>query len=116
MTDEGKINCSFCGKEKKDVLTMISSNQKEGIYICDECVALCEEIILDNLRRKRLSPNEDRFNLDRELIKMVPKELAVYYQFVPLFYKTNYLVVAGVSSDKKHEVIKLLRFYALNCG
>ncbi|MGH9194933.1 MAG: ClpX C4-type zinc finger protein [Acidimicrobiia bacterium] len=34
--------CSFCGKSKKDVDVLIAG---PGVYICSECVALCDEII-----------------------------------------------------------------------
>jgi hypothetical protein len=34
--------CSFCGKSQTDVKTLISG---PGVFICDECVQLCLEII-----------------------------------------------------------------------
>ncbi|HZK21113.1 MAG TPA: ATP-dependent Clp protease ATP-binding subunit ClpX [Oscillospiraceae bacterium] len=41
--DENKnIRCSFCGKTQDKVLKLIAG---PGVYICDECVALCVEII-----------------------------------------------------------------------
>ncbi|MCR5625606.1 MAG: ATP-dependent Clp protease ATP-binding subunit ClpX, partial [Lachnospiraceae bacterium] len=45
---DGKLKCSFCGKNEKQVRRLISG--PEGIYICDECVDLCNEILEDNLR------------------------------------------------------------------
>ncbi|MGN1077405.1 MAG: ATP-dependent Clp protease ATP-binding subunit ClpX [Candidatus Gallimonas sp.] len=36
-------HCSFCGKEKTKVKRLIAG--PDGIYICDECVALCEEML-----------------------------------------------------------------------
>ena len=38
--------CSFCDKTQDQVRRIIAGN---GVYICDECVALCQEIIADNL-------------------------------------------------------------------
>jgi len=35
--------CSFCGKHQDQVQRLIAG--PEGVYICDECVALCQEII-----------------------------------------------------------------------
>ena len=38
--------CSFCDKTQDQVRRIIAGN---GVYICDECVALCQEIIADNM-------------------------------------------------------------------
>lgn len=36
------LRCSFCGKSQKEVKKLIAGN---GVYICDECVSLCNEIL-----------------------------------------------------------------------
>ena len=36
------LKCSFCGKSQKQVQQLIAG---PGVYICDECVELCNEII-----------------------------------------------------------------------
>lgn len=36
------LKCSFCGKSQKEVKKLIAGN---GVYICDECVSLCNEIL-----------------------------------------------------------------------
>ena len=41
--NESVIRCSFCGKTQAQVHKMISG--PAGLYICDECVDLCREII-----------------------------------------------------------------------
>jgi hypothetical protein len=38
--------CSFCGKEKEAVAKMIAG---PGVYICDECVELCNHILAEEL-------------------------------------------------------------------
>ncbi len=40
---EEQVHCSFCGKASQEVEHMISG--PEGTYICNECVALCQEIL-----------------------------------------------------------------------
>ena len=41
--DTGEIvKCSFCGKSQKQVKKVIAG---PGVYICDECIDLCNEII-----------------------------------------------------------------------
>ncbi len=41
------LKCSFCGKTQKQVKKLIAG---PGVYICDECVDLCNEIIREELR------------------------------------------------------------------
>ena len=40
--EQGKVKCSFCGKPQDQVRKLIAG---QGVYICDECVNLCSEII-----------------------------------------------------------------------
>jgi len=42
MTDMDDLSCSFCGKRRKEVRKLISGPK---VFICDECVSLCNEII-----------------------------------------------------------------------
>lgn len=59
-----KLRCSFCGKPEDQVRKLIAG---PGVYICDECVAICDEIIDEEVRR----PSEN--DMDFELPK--PKEI-----------------------------------------
>lgn len=44
--DENKqLKCSFCGKNQEQVRRLIAG---PGVYICDECINLCSEIITDD--------------------------------------------------------------------
>lgn len=65
MYDEKKqLQCSFCGKSQNQVKRLVAG---PNVYICDECVALCQEIIQEE--------GLDDFNFDfSELPK--PKEIA----------------------------------------
>ena len=40
------LKCSFCGKSQKQVKKLIAG---PGVYICDECIDLCNEIIIEEL-------------------------------------------------------------------
>ncbi|HET7414154.1 MAG TPA: ATP-dependent Clp protease ATP-binding subunit ClpX [Arthrobacter sp.] len=40
------LKCSFCGKSQKQVIKLIAG---PGVYICDECIELCNEIIEEEL-------------------------------------------------------------------
>jgi ATP-dependent Clp protease ATP-binding subunit ClpX len=45
----GNLQCSFCGKSQKEVKKLIAG---PTVYICDECIALCNEIIAEEVDRE----------------------------------------------------------------
>ncbi len=44
--DRRQVKCSFCGKAQEQVKRLVAG---PGVYICDECVTLCNEIIGDEI-------------------------------------------------------------------
>jgi len=48
-TDGRELCCSFCGKSQKEVRKLIAG---PSVYICDECVELCNEIITEEFERE----------------------------------------------------------------
>ena len=44
--DKGQLKCSFCGKLQDQVKKLVAG---PGVYICDECIELCNEIIEEEL-------------------------------------------------------------------
>lgn len=46
--ERGQLKCSFCGKSQEQVKKLIAG---PGVYICDECIELCNEIIEEELYR-----------------------------------------------------------------
>jgi hypothetical protein len=44
--------CSFCGKDHTDVLQLIAG---PGVLICNQCVDLCNQVIADELSRRRVT-------------------------------------------------------------
>ncbi len=51
-----EAKCSFCGKSEGAAFLLIKSSQGE-IYICDDCVDLCNEIVLS--RRDGNDPGDE---------------------------------------------------------
>lgn len=43
------LRCSFCGKSQDKVVRLVAG---PGVYICDECVGLCNQIIAEELARR----------------------------------------------------------------
>ncbi|HEY3999813.1 MAG TPA: ATP-dependent Clp protease ATP-binding subunit ClpX [Candidatus Xenobia bacterium] len=63
--ERGPLKCSFCGKNQEQVRKLIAG---PGVYICDECIELCNEIIEEELSRHTEDPTRFR-NLPK------PKEI-----------------------------------------
>lgn len=47
--EKGQLKCSFCGKGQEDVKKLIAG---PGVYICDECIELCNEIIEEEMHEE----------------------------------------------------------------
>ena len=67
--DENReLKCSFCGKPQSQVKRLISGS---GVYICNECVGLCQDIIADEERASaKHAPQGSSYRLPK------PKEIA----------------------------------------
>src|SRR5690625_5763691 len=44
--EKGQLKCSFCGKSQEQVRKLVAG---PGVYICDECIDLCTEIVEEEL-------------------------------------------------------------------
>ncbi|AXJ12795.1 ATP-dependent Clp protease ATP-binding subunit ClpX [Streptococcus pluranimalium] len=55
-TNDTMVHCSFCGKNQDEVKKIIAGN---GVFICDECVALSQEIIKEELADEVLADLTD---------------------------------------------------------
>ena len=68
LTDD-TIKCSFCGKHQGQVRKLIAG--PTGVYICDECVDICADILDEELEDEEFAPADDRSDIN--LLK--PKEI-----------------------------------------
>ncbi|KMT22758.1 ATP-dependent Clp protease ATP-binding subunit ClpX [Clostridium cylindrosporum] len=83
LDDKKQLKCSFCGKGQEQVKRLIAG---PGVYICDECIELCSEIITEELEvdhdmdfTELPKPQQIREFLDQYVIgqKDAKKSLAV---------------------------------------
>lgn len=81
--EKGQLKCSFCGKTQDQVRKLVAG---PGVYICDECIELCTEIVEEELGTEEEvefqeipKPNEIREILDDYVIgqETAKKSLAV---------------------------------------
>ncbi len=119
---QGKLHCSFCGKSQDAVRKLIAG---PSVYICDECVDLCNDILREELKdevapseRKLPTPHEIRAILDQYVIDQgaAKKALSVavynHYKRLELFAqrgkgeedvelgKSNILLIGPTGSGK----------------
>lgn len=79
-----KINCSFCQKTAAEVASMIAG---PGVFICDECVTLCNAILKSKPERPEDEPEDlpampswqERAS-DEDLLSTLPKVAALSTQ------------------------------------
>jgi len=73
---DAHLKCSFCGKSQEQVRKLIAG---PGVYICDECIDLCNEILdeelLDNQTNTNNSPQVKKKLLTDNQEKSIPLEL-----------------------------------------
>ncbi|MCF6092637.1 ATP-dependent protease ATP-binding subunit ClpX [Microaerobacter geothermalis] len=116
--EKGQLKCSFCGKSQEQVRKLVAG---PGVYICDECIELCTEIVEEELGtdedfdiREVPKPAEIRKILDEYVIgqELAKKSLsvAVYNHYKRInssqkiedveLQKSNILVLGPTGSGK----------------
>lgn len=68
MANKDKICCSFCGKTSDQVRRLLSG--PNGVYICDECIELCSEIL-----EEELDGVADYYDASNDINLLKPKEI-----------------------------------------
>lgn len=69
MAGKYDVHCSFCGKSQKQVRKLIAG--AKDVYICDECIKVCADIVEDELE-------EDRKSQLGGINLLKPKEIKAY--------------------------------------
>lgn len=116
--EKGQLKCSFCGKSQEQVRKLVAG---PGVYICDECIELCNEIVEEELGHEEdvdlkdiPKPKEIRAILDQYVIgqEQAKKSLsvAVYNHYKRIntqnkiedveLQKSNILLVGPTGSGK----------------
>lgn len=119
--DSGKLlYCSFCGKSQHEVRKLIAG---PSVFICDECVDLCNDIIREEVQEANADDKQDRLPVPQEINAILDEyvigqqrakkvlSVAVYNHYKRLRYdssrgegvelgKSNILLVGPTGSGK----------------
>ncbi|MCW8963718.1 MAG: ATP-dependent Clp protease ATP-binding subunit ClpX, partial [Gammaproteobacteria bacterium] len=116
--DEKLLYCSFCGKSQHEVRKLIAG---PSVFICDECVELCNDIIREEMEEKSSEggklpkPHEIKANLDDYVIgqERAKKVLAVA---VYNHYKRLEVSNASKADDVELSKSNILLIGPTGCG
>ncbi len=109
MSNDKHLRCSFCGKSKDSVRKFISG---PSVYICNECITLCNEILAEDEEREVVdnitqvpTPNEIKDVLDQYVIgqERAKRTLAVaVYNHYKRINSASGRDAGGVELDKSN--------------
>ena len=114
--DENNLFCSFCGKNQKDVKKLIAG---PAVYICDECIQLCSEIIEEENEQDSKSlehtpiPKEIKAMLDDYVIE---QEAAKRVLAVAVYNHYKRLTSNVVTGDVEIQKSNILLIGPTGCG
>jgi ATP-dependent Clp protease ATP-binding subunit ClpX len=120
MTKKGDVSdnlfCSFCGKNQKEVQKLIAG---PAVYICDECIQLCSEIIEEEKEKdiedldQILVPKEIKAMLDEYVIE---QELAKKFLAVAVYNHYKRLDTSLKTADVEIQKSNILLIGPTGCG
>lgn len=99
-----EIRCSFCGKTRDEVNKLIAG---QGVYICDECVKICDEILAENAistqkdysQTNALKPADIKAVLDEYVIGQDEAKKALSVAVYNHYKRINYIDDASSDND-----------------
>ncbi|MCS5480226.1 ATP-dependent Clp protease ATP-binding subunit ClpX [Corynebacterium sp. YIM 101645] len=120
------LKCSFCGKSQKQVKKLIAGG---GVYICDECIELCNEIIEEELgaaqaaeqkedklpRPSEISAFLDKYVIGQDKAKRI-LAVAVYNHYKRIRTEELATAAAGTRRGRKSEDIEIAKSNILLLG
>lgn len=112
----GSLSCSFCGKSQKEVKKLIAG---PGVYICDECIELCNDIIFEDTAKHATQatldnvpkPHEIKAHLDNYVIGQDRAK-----KIISVAVHNHYKRIAHKPSSKSDAEVELAKSNILLAG
>ena len=107
----GDLHCNFCNKSQREVRKLIMGS---GVYICDECIELCSDIIQEDSRDSKgkldqesipkpadICSHLDQYVISQERAKKIIS-VAVHNHYKRIMYEDNQRGIDGVELYKSN--------------
>ncbi len=117
-TDETKpVKCSFCGKYQEQVRRIVAG---PGVYICDECIELCREIIEEDFTAES-TPDLGHLPKPAEIVAaldeyVIGQERAKKYLSVAVYNHYKRIATSSKSDDVELSKSNILMLGPTGCG
>ncbi|MBR3843138.1 MAG: ATP-dependent Clp protease ATP-binding subunit ClpX, partial [Christensenellaceae bacterium] len=117
IEDKKPVKCSFCGKYQDQVRRIIAG---PGVYICDECIELCKEIIEEDFEGEVL-PDLQELPKPKDIVRMldeyvIGQEKAKKYLAVAVYNHYKRIQNGGKSKNKDNDGVELQKSNILLLG
>ena len=121
--DDGRLRCSFCGKPQ-DAVKKLIAGPGNGVYICDECIGVCSEIVNEEMDSQDIAENNfDGINLlkPRQIKEfldeyVIGQDEAKKVLSVAVYNHYKRIMAKGDSMDAEDEGVELQKSNILMLG
>ena len=121
--DDGRLRCSFCGKPQ-DAVRKLIAGPGNGVYICDECIGVCSEIVNEEMDSQDIAENNfDGINLlkPRQIKEfldeyVIGQDEAKKVLSVAVYNHYKRIMAKGDSMDAEDEGVELQKSNILMLG
>ena len=116
--DNGSVRCSFCGKSQDEVRRVIAG---PGVYICDECIELCQEIIDDDYFKADGDPETREIPKPQEIAKtldqyVIGQDLAKRSLAVAVYNHYKRITAGKQAGDVELQKSNIIMLGPTGCG
>ncbi len=111
--DDKLLYCSFCGKSQHEVKKLIAG---PAVYVCDECVELCNDIIRDELPEDEAEAVEDKLPKPKEIKEVLDQYVIGQENAKKILAVAVYNHYKRLRSQSKQDQIELAKSNILLIG
>ena len=118
--NDEQLFCSFCGKPKELAKKLVAG--PNGVYICDECIDICKEVLREDEEKttgnvvKLLKPKEIKAELDKYIVGQDNAKKVLSVAVYNHYKRINYTGKKSKKDDVDIEKSNVLLLGPTGCG